>query len=319
VARPIKKGLDYFPLDTDMDLDDKIVLIEARHGMVGFAIIVKLLMKIYGIGYFYEWNEEKLLLFCNRAGGDAEMIEAVVADALKWGVFDKKLYDKYGILTSAGIQDRYFRAIYKRATITITKEYKLIDLAKYPKLEAVSVESVEKKKPKAEKKKPTEKVKYHDEIYLTSEEYDRLVADFGKRITDAEILDADAYLSQGNNRKNYSDHNKMIRTWLRRKGIDRVQDSLVKPKAETPEVVVDIKYKLLSEVHPDWDEEIKDDVNAQSYDSWFKSIYVVKENKEKILLFVTDDYQVQWLHEHYEDVMKKCIKKLFKFTSEIGE
>jgi len=30
MARPTKTGLDYFPLDVDMDNDDKIALIEAN-------------------------------------------------------------------------------------------------------------------------------------------------------------------------------------------------------------------------------------------------------------------------------------------------
>ena len=45
MARPQKKGLDYFPLDVDIDQDDKIALIEAKHGAIGFAVIIKLLMK----------------------------------------------------------------------------------------------------------------------------------------------------------------------------------------------------------------------------------------------------------------------------------
>ena len=50
--RPIKQGLDYFPLDVDMDTDDKIVLIESRYGSDGFTVIIKLLMKIYRNGYY---------------------------------------------------------------------------------------------------------------------------------------------------------------------------------------------------------------------------------------------------------------------------
>ena len=30
MARPIKEGLEYFPLDCDIDQDDKIALIEAQ-------------------------------------------------------------------------------------------------------------------------------------------------------------------------------------------------------------------------------------------------------------------------------------------------
>lgn len=58
LARPQKEGLEYFPLDVDMDQDDKVALIEAQHGLVGFGVVIKLLMKIYKHGYFYEWTEK---------------------------------------------------------------------------------------------------------------------------------------------------------------------------------------------------------------------------------------------------------------------
>ena len=45
MARHFKKGLDYFPLD--LNLDDEVELLEAKYGLAGFALWVKLLMKIY--------------------------------------------------------------------------------------------------------------------------------------------------------------------------------------------------------------------------------------------------------------------------------
>ena len=56
MARPIKEGIDYFTFDVDMDTDDKIYMIEAEHGLEGFAILVKLLMEIHRNGYYYPWN-----------------------------------------------------------------------------------------------------------------------------------------------------------------------------------------------------------------------------------------------------------------------
>ena len=44
MARPLKDGVDYFPLDTV--LDTKFELIEAEYGLTGFAVVVKLLQKI---------------------------------------------------------------------------------------------------------------------------------------------------------------------------------------------------------------------------------------------------------------------------------
>ncbi len=45
MPRPQKAGLDYFPLDTDMEKDDKIALIETKYGIVGFGIVIKLFKK----------------------------------------------------------------------------------------------------------------------------------------------------------------------------------------------------------------------------------------------------------------------------------
>ena len=59
MSRPIKTGLDYFPLDVRND--DKLDLIEAEFGIVGFGIIIKLYQKVYENGYFYDWEEDQLL------------------------------------------------------------------------------------------------------------------------------------------------------------------------------------------------------------------------------------------------------------------
>lgn len=45
MARPKKIGLEYFPLDCQMD--DKVEILEAVHGLEGFAVYVKFLQAIY--------------------------------------------------------------------------------------------------------------------------------------------------------------------------------------------------------------------------------------------------------------------------------
>ena len=45
MARQEKKNLDWFMLNCQ--LDDKFELIESEFGITGFAVIVKLFMKIY--------------------------------------------------------------------------------------------------------------------------------------------------------------------------------------------------------------------------------------------------------------------------------
>ena len=127
MARPQKNGLDYFPLDVDIDQDDKIALIEAQHGVVGFAIVIKLLMKIYKNSYFYEWTEKEQLLFSKRINVDINSINVVINDCIKWGVFDSKLLETKKILTSKGVQSRYLEAVGRRTKVEIKKEYLLLD------------------------------------------------------------------------------------------------------------------------------------------------------------------------------------------------
>ena len=127
MARPIKQGLEYFPLDVDMDQDDKITLIEAQHGLIGFGIAIKLLMKIYNNSYFYEWTEKEQLLFSKRVNVDINEVNVIINDLIKWGFFDEKLFKVDRILTSKGIQIRYLMASNRRQTVKILKEYLLLD------------------------------------------------------------------------------------------------------------------------------------------------------------------------------------------------
>ena len=126
MARPIKQGLDYFPLDTV--LDDKFKLIEAEFGLTGFAVVVKLFQKIYGgFGYYCELQSEVALLFGRELGLGGNVVSEIVSASVKRGIFDRDLYLKYHILTSAGIQKRYFEAVSRRANVTVKKEYLLVE------------------------------------------------------------------------------------------------------------------------------------------------------------------------------------------------
>lgn len=128
MARPIKSSLDYFPLDTV--LDKKFEIIEARYGIKGFAVIVKLFQFIYGgEGYYCEWSEDVLYVFAKKIGVGAGSVSEILDTALKKGIFDIDMYKKYSILTSKGIQQRYVEA--KRGGYErICQEHLLISVPK---------------------------------------------------------------------------------------------------------------------------------------------------------------------------------------------
>ena len=120
-----KVGLEYFPFDVYSD--NKIKLIEAEFGLTGFAVIVKLWQKIYAErGYYCEFDEEVALLFANEIKVGVGAVSEIVKAAIKRGIFQKELYDKYKVLTSHGIQSRYTEATVRRVRVELEEKYLLL-------------------------------------------------------------------------------------------------------------------------------------------------------------------------------------------------
>ena len=133
MARPIKQGLDYFPLDVNFFNDDKIQLIEAEFGIKGTYIAIRLLTKIYFEGYYYEWSADKCLLLTKNIGAESVsnvLVNEVVNGLIRRGIFSNSVFKQFNILTSTGIQKRFLNAISRRTIIPIIKEIWLIPIPK---------------------------------------------------------------------------------------------------------------------------------------------------------------------------------------------
>ncbi len=264
MARPQKDGLDYFPLDVDIDQDDKIQLIEAQFGVIGFGIVIKLLMKIYKEGYFYEWTEKEQLLFSRRVNVDINQVNDVISECLKWGLFDQKLYEEYHILTSKGIQRRYMEAVSRRKQVVIINEFFLLDPFKYTNIVFVNInldndnnntlsdevndvinpqskvkeskvkESKEKNNTRArEEKNQPQKIKYADFVSLTNAEYEALVAKLGEEATKRCIEILDNY--KGATGKKYKSDYRAILNWVvNRHEEEQYKKQRDKPKTNNP-------------------------------------------------------------------------------------
>ena len=124
MPRPQKAGVEYFPLDVEND--DKLDLIEAEFGLTGFAVIVKLYQRIYKLGYYCEWNDEVALLFGKRLGTGGKAVSEIVSAAIRRSLFDEEIYKKYGVLTSRGIQKRYFEIVARRRNVEVEQRYLLV-------------------------------------------------------------------------------------------------------------------------------------------------------------------------------------------------
>lgn len=129
MARPIKTGTDYFPLDVELDI--KMDFVESRYGNDGFSTIIKLWQKIYAEnGYYCKWDNDIAVLFAFKKANniDIDKLDGIIKLALEKELFDKNIYEKYGVLTSAGIQKRYLLITERRKKVVINGDYLLIDI-----------------------------------------------------------------------------------------------------------------------------------------------------------------------------------------------
>lgn len=115
MARPNKQGLDYFPFDVDFFEDEKIEAISGEFGIKGEIVTIKLLCAVYRNGYFILWSDMlKMKLLKNLPGISSELLDAILNRLVLWDFFDKNLFDSMGVLTSKGIQKRFFEATKRR-------------------------------------------------------------------------------------------------------------------------------------------------------------------------------------------------------------
>ena len=179
----MKVGLEYFSLDTV--LDTKIDLIEAEFGIKGFAVIVKLWLRIYGeFGYYCEWNDEIALLFSQKIGVGSNTVSEIVSASIRRGIFDKDLYEKYSVLTSNGIQKRYLKGAKRRVQVEIKENYLLLSAPEIKEIigkSKVSVNIIAKNVNGNEQSKVKEsKVKYRivNDIYMETKTLEEEIDDF---------------------------------------------------------------------------------------------------------------------------------------------
>ena len=125
MSRPIKKGLSYFPLDTDMLSDRKIRRLFQNYGCEGFSTYMAILCEAYGTtGYYIRYTDD----FCFDIGFTLnlkeEQVREIIGFCVEIRLFNQELFALQGILTSFGIQSRY-REVNKRSISRISPEWEI--------------------------------------------------------------------------------------------------------------------------------------------------------------------------------------------------
>lgn len=133
-------GVDYFPIETDMKDDDKVFALKYRFGVgddgvydntaafAAYGRFIELLASIYREGFALRLSNQKCLQLSQRLGLTLPEFKDFTQACVDVGLFDDGLWARDGVLTSRGIQHRYFHAV-KRRKGDIPAEFKAYIIA----------------------------------------------------------------------------------------------------------------------------------------------------------------------------------------------
>lgn len=128
-----KKRIDYAGWSVDIFSNDtKIDKLLDAQGWTGFGIYFYLCQMAFGSeGYFYEWCYDLCATTARKMGGGigAGTVREAVDYCLRIGLFDKGLFDRWGVLTSRGIQKSYLVVLKSknRRGTEVYSDYWLLD------------------------------------------------------------------------------------------------------------------------------------------------------------------------------------------------
>ena len=109
MAAPLKEGLNYFPLDTNMEKE--VAMLEAKHDLPGFAVYIKLLQEAYkckdGELCMKDQGGVSLWLHYSKLWHiRPEKLKEILKTMLKLKLFDENIYRQKMVITSHGIKKR---------------------------------------------------------------------------------------------------------------------------------------------------------------------------------------------------------------------
>ena len=142
MARPMKKGIDYFPFDVGFFEDKPIKVLKGKYGADGIAVYLYILCAAYKEnGYYLELDDDFECIAASDLMMSSEKIGQIINFLCERSLLiDNKLFVSDKIITSRGIQVRFQEAVRKRATKTaVTVEQKYWVLKKEETLPFIKV------------------------------------------------------------------------------------------------------------------------------------------------------------------------------------
>lgn len=229
----MSKEAYYFSHDANARQDPKILEMLSVYGAEGYGwywILVEMLreqsdhkLKLTGK---YTFNALAMQMHCNP-----NTSEQFVNDCIKeFALFDSdgEYFWSNSLLRRMAmkeeISEKRRKAAEKRWSKNADKSTKhndgnTDDMQMHSKKDANAMQGKERKGNKSK----VNKKKYLDYVYLSTDEYDRLVNEFGQALIDSKIEDLDNYLGSRGNFNKYKDHNRTIRSWIKKDNQNQVK------------------------------------------------------------------------------------------------
>ncbi len=136
MARPIKKGLSYFPLDVHAFEDSKLVSLQYHYGPLGAFVYIRILSLVYDNGYYLELTADELALKLHMLLGPywvrVDKILDIIRGCVELRLLERALFLQ-DVITSVSIQKQF---------ILSTKRRKNVDIDKYWLLDSVTMEQL---------------------------------------------------------------------------------------------------------------------------------------------------------------------------------
>jgi hypothetical protein len=116
MARPIKQGLDYFPVDVGFFHNKKIKNLRRAKGTIGVMTYFNLMCRIYENGYYYRFDDIDELsmdiaeeIACEQLRATASRVTETINYLVGRGILDEELF-KRGIISGQAMQEQYVLA-----------------------------------------------------------------------------------------------------------------------------------------------------------------------------------------------------------------
>ena len=127
MARPIKKGLDYFPLDVGFFNDIAIKGLKGKYGADGITVYLYILCAAYGgHGYYIKAGDDFEDAIVDDLNMSYEKIGQIINFLCRRSLLDNTLFTSDKVLTSRGIQARFQEAVKARGaktTVEVKQKY----------------------------------------------------------------------------------------------------------------------------------------------------------------------------------------------------